>query len=88
MLFLNIESSSQCPKMFSEYLEEEFIDHVANSVYEFFRRRAWTKDINRVGKNRENVLQVFHSELLNYLLMTSTVTAVLIVHLVVLSYRV
>jgi len=40
MLFLNIESSSQCPKMFSEYLEEEFIDHVANSVYEFFRRRA------------------------------------------------
>lgn len=39
MLLLNIEGSSQCPKMSSEYLEEVFNHHGANSVYGFFRTR-------------------------------------------------
>lgn len=71
--------------MSSEYLEEDFNDPVANSVYGFFRTRASKKDVNK--HNKENILQVFNFELYHSPV-TSTVTAVLTVQLVVLSGRV
>lgn len=46
--------SSWCPKMSSEYLEENFNDRVVNSVNVFFRTRAWSKDRNK--HNKENIL--------------------------------
>lgn len=72
--------------MSSEYLEEDFNDPVAKSVHGFFRTRASKKAINK--HNKENILQVFNSELLYHSPVTSTVTTVLTVQLVVLSGRV
>lgn len=45
------------------------------------------KNINKHNKENILLLQVFYSELLYYSPVTSTVTAVLTVHLVVLSDR-